>query len=226
MDRGTLLRSHRSATSASSSTRAISTTGTPATPRRRPRAAPHIGACDRRGRSARAIRTCRRSSTSARQFEIGGRAKSSRPSTRPASSAASTARSCIPDPQRRGRQPSARRRGSAERRFAEPLQVLSRTAGAIPVREHGSDYQQRDRCCARCDNAHRLLTLARGQGLRPVARTEGVTTTRYNTGQFGLGCLLARRLVEAGARFIEVTTEYIPFRTGTRTRTATRGRRT
>ena len=34
----------------------------------------------------------------------------------------------------------------------------------------------------------------------------------YNTGRFGLGCLLARRLTEAGARFIEVTTEYVPFR--------------
>jgi hypothetical protein len=34
---------------------------------------------------------------------------------------------------------------------------------------------------------------------------------RYNTSRFGLGCLLARRLVEAGARFIEVTTEYVPF---------------
>src|SRR5262249_40764516 len=33
----------------------------------------------------------------------------------------------------------------------------------------------------------------------------------YNTGRFGLGCLLARRLVEAGARFVEVTTEYVPF---------------
>jgi hypothetical protein len=33
----------------------------------------------------------------------------------------------------------------------------------------------------------------------------------YNTGRFGLGCLLARRLAEAGARFIEVTTEYVPF---------------
>ena len=30
-------------------------------------------------------------------------------------------------------------------------------------------------------------------------------------GRFGLGCLLARRLAEAGARYIEVTTEYIPF---------------
>ena len=30
-------------------------------------------------------------------------------------------------------------------------------------------------------------------------------------GRFGLGCLLARRLVESGARYVEVTTEYIPF---------------
>ena len=30
-------------------------------------------------------------------------------------------------------------------------------------------------------------------------------------GRFGLGCLLARRLAESGARYIEVTTEYIPF---------------
>ncbi len=33
----------------------------------------------------------------------------------------------------------------------------------------------------------------------------------YNTGRFGQGCLLARRLVEAGARFVEVAYEYIPF---------------
>ena len=30
-------------------------------------------------------------------------------------------------------------------------------------------------------------------------------------GRFGLECLLARRLAEVGARYIEVTTEYIPF---------------
>jgi hypothetical protein len=34
---------------------------------------------------------------------------------------------------------------------------------------------------------------------------------KANIQRFGLGCLLARRLVEAGARYIEVTTEYIPF---------------
>jgi hypothetical protein len=34
---------------------------------------------------------------------------------------------------------------------------------------------------------------------------------KYDTGRFGQGCLLARRLVESGARFVEVTTEYVPF---------------
>ena len=33
----------------------------------------------------------------------------------------------------------------------------------------------------------------------------------YNTGRFGLGCLLAKRLTKQGARFISVTTEYEPF---------------
>src|SRR5206468_2440924 len=34
---------------------------------------------------------------------------------------------------------------------------------------------------------------------------------QQTVGRFGLGCLLARRLAEVGARYIEVTTEYIPF---------------
>jgi len=61
------------------------------------------------------------------------------------------------------------------------------------------------------DNANRLLT-------SPVAKAFDLSLEpkesfdKYNTGRFGQGCLLARRLVEAGARFIEVTTEYIPFK--------------
>ena len=34
----------------------------------------------------------------------------------------------------------------------------------------------------------------------------------YGDSRFGLSCLLARRLAEAGSRFVEVTSEYIPFR--------------
>ena len=37
------------------------------------------------------------------------------------------------------------------------------------------------------------------------------TRKQYGKGRFGRGCLLARRLVEAGARFIEVTTGSTPF---------------
>src|SRR5436305_6192230 len=60
------------------------------------------------------------------------------------------------------------------------------------------------------DNAHRLLSSPAAKAfdlsLEPKASYD-----KYNTGKFGLGCLLARRLTEAGARFIEVTSEYIPF---------------
>lgn len=60
------------------------------------------------------------------------------------------------------------------------------------------------------DNAHRLLSSPAAKAfdltLEPVESYQ-----KYNTGRFGLGCLLARRLVEAGARFLEVTTEYEPF---------------
>ncbi len=61
------------------------------------------------------------------------------------------------------------------------------------------------------DNAHRLLNSPAAKAfdlsLEPQASFD-----KYNTSRFGQGCLLARRLVEQGARFVEVTTEYIPFR--------------
>src|SRR5690606_12957025 len=44
-----------------------------------------------------------------------------------------------------------------------------------------------------------------------LSREKKSVLDSYDTGRFGRGCLLARRLVEAGARFIEVTTEYVPF---------------
>jgi hypothetical protein len=60
------------------------------------------------------------------------------------------------------------------------------------------------------DNAHRLLSSPERHAF-DLDREPRPSFDRYNTGRFGLGCLLARRLVEAGARFIEVTTEYVPF---------------
>lgn len=46
-----------------------------------------------------------------------------------------------------------------------------------------------------------------------LAEEKPETIQAYDVGhRFGLGCLLARRLVEAGARFIEVEYQYAPFK--------------
>jgi hypothetical protein len=60
------------------------------------------------------------------------------------------------------------------------------------------------------DNAQRLLE-AKERDAFDITLEPKESFEKYNTGRFGQGCLLARRLVEAGARYIEVTTEYIPF---------------
>jgi hypothetical protein len=60
------------------------------------------------------------------------------------------------------------------------------------------------------DNAHRLLS-APERAAFDISLEPKASFDAYNTGRFGQGCLLARRLVENGARFVEVTTEYVPF---------------
>ncbi len=61
------------------------------------------------------------------------------------------------------------------------------------------------------DNAHRLLT-SPGAKAFDLSLEKKESVDKYGDSRFGRGCLLARRLAESGARFIEVTTEYIPFR--------------
>lgn len=78
-----------------------------------------------------------------------------------------------------------------------------------PLGRHGSDEQKASLLRA-MENAHRLLTSPAARAFDLSLEPEALRA-EYDTGRFGLGCLLARRLVEAGARFIEVTTEYIPF---------------
>jgi hypothetical protein len=60
------------------------------------------------------------------------------------------------------------------------------------------------------DNAYRLLSSKEREAF-DITLEDKATLAKYDTGRFGRGCLLARRLVEAGARFVEVTTEYVPF---------------
>ena len=53
--------------------------------------------------------------------------------------------------------------------------------------------------------------LAVGEGVRPLARAGGQPRRLQSAAGSASGCLLARRLIEGGARYVEVTSEYIPF---------------
>ncbi len=61
------------------------------------------------------------------------------------------------------------------------------------------------------ENAHRLMNSPAAKAF-DLSLEPQKSFDKYNTSRFGQGCLLARRLVENGARFVEVTSEYIPFR--------------
>ena len=97
-----------------------------------------------------------------------------------------------------------------ETRFRSRRKIYEALLAQEPTFQYAGDFQ-RESLIRSLDAADRLLTSPSAKAfdlsLEPKASFDV-----YNTGRFGQGCLLARRLVEAGARYIEVTTEYIPFR--------------
>jgi Protein of unknown function (DUF1501)/TAT (twin-arginine translocation) pathway signal sequence len=99
--------------------------------------------------------------------------------------------------------------GMTDSRFRNRYTVYRRLLAASPVGRHGSDYQ-RESLLRSLQNADRLLNSDAARAFDLTLEPEKSYAT-YNTSRFGLGCLLARRLVEVGARYIELTTEYIPF---------------
>src|SRR4051794_39385864 len=101
-------------------------------------------------------------------------------------------------------------KGMSPGRFANRDKFYKRMLEQSPVREFGSDYQK-ESLVRSMENAHRLLTDPAAKAF-DLSLEPKESFDKYNTGRFGLGCLLARRLVESGARFIELTTEYIPFK--------------
>jgi hypothetical protein len=123
--------------------------------------------------------------------------------------------------------------GMTPGRFEDRNKFYKRLLAASPVMEAGSDFQK-ESLLRSLDNAHRLLSSSaskafdlsleplesirkyvpgyqRGQRFEAARDRFGAKYEDQMVGRFGLGCLLARRLAEVGARFIEVTTEYIPF---------------
>jgi hypothetical protein len=95
-------------------------------------------------------------------------------------------------------------------RFENRRAFYQKLLEATPLAAQGSGYQQ-ESYLRSLENAHRLLTSPAAKAF-DLALEKPEVIARYGDNKFGLGCLLARRLVENGARFIEITSEYIPFR--------------
>ena len=123
--------------------------------------------------------------------------------------------------------------GMTPGRFENRERFFKKLLAASPIGEYGSGYQK-DSLLRSLDNAYRLLSSPAAKAfdltLEPIENIRQYAPNyepgrRFNSaqdrfgakyeeqmiGRFGLGCLLARRLAEVGARYIEVTTEYIPF---------------
>ncbi len=95
-------------------------------------------------------------------------------------------------------------------RFQNRYQVYRDLISKSPLRENGSAFQK-ESLARSFENGQRLLTSPAAKAF-DLNLEKPEVAAKYGDSKFGQGCLLARRLVEAGARFIEVTTEYIPFR--------------
>src|SRR2546423_7751857 len=116
-------------------------------------------------------------------------------------------------------------------RFEDRSRFYKKLLAQSPVGQLGGDYQK-ESLLRSFDNAHRLLSSPAAKAfdlaLEPMENVRKFVpdyqpTKRFDAaidrsgsyeaatiGRFGLGCLLARRLAEAGAGYIRVTTEYNP----------------
>lgn len=95
------------------------------------------------------------------------------------------------------------------KRFERRNRLYKELVDKSPMGEHGSDYQ-RESLIRSMEQSYRLLKSPEAEAF-DLSREPRASYDVYNTGKFGLGCLMARRLAEKGARFISVTTEYEPF---------------
>jgi uncharacterized protein (DUF1501 family) len=95
-------------------------------------------------------------------------------------------------------------------RFASRRKLYEALLAREPVYQYAGDFQ-RESLMRSMDAADRLLTSPSAKAF-DLALERRKSFDVYNNGRFGQGCLLARRLIEAGTRYVEVTSEYIPFR--------------
>ncbi len=100
-------------------------------------------------------------------------------------------------------------KGMEPGRFANRYKHYQKLIDKNPNRDWMSDYQQ-ESMLRSMDSAHRLMQSDEKIAFDLTEEPKEISE-KYDTGRFGRGCMLARRLVEEGARFVEVTTEYVPF---------------
>ena len=101
-------------------------------------------------------------------------------------------------------------KGMDGQRFASRYQHFKKLLQSSPHAAFTSDYHQQSMLNS-LEKAHRLLGSNEREAF-DITREPKDVQELYDTGRFGRGCLLARRLVEQGVRYVEVTTEYIPFK--------------
>jgi hypothetical protein len=99
--------------------------------------------------------------------------------------------------------------GMDMKRFESRNQLYNNLISGSAHGEYGSDFQKESLKIS-MEQAYRLLNSPESKAFNLSTEPKDIYDI-YNTSRFGLGCLLARRLVEKGARFISVTTEYEPF---------------
>ncbi|MET6998280.1 DUF1501 domain-containing protein [Chitinophaga defluvii] len=114
----------------------------------------------------------------------------------------------IPDP-RQGLESVRPPVGMDAKRFEKRNQLYNDLISKSAVGELGSDYQK-ESLKRSMEQAYMLLNSPEAKAF-DLSQEPKESYDIYNTGRFGLGCLLAKRLTEQGARFISVTTEYEPF---------------
>lgn len=95
------------------------------------------------------------------------------------------------------------------KRFESRNKLYRELVKSSSFKDYGSSYQQ-ESFLRSMERAYRLLKSPEAIAF-DIQQEPSESYEKYNTGRFGLGCLLARKLIEKGARFISVTTEYEPF---------------
>ncbi|HEX5026466.1 MAG TPA: DUF1501 domain-containing protein [Agriterribacter sp.] len=99
--------------------------------------------------------------------------------------------------------------GMDAKRFERRNKLYNDLISKSAIGDLGSDYQK-ESLKRSMEQAYMLLNSPEAKAFDLSQEPKEVYDI-YNTGRFGLGCLLAKRLTEQGARFISVTTEYEPF---------------